>query len=564
MPVRQIQPSRAGTVPWPDEFIARYTERGWWQGRSLGALIQAAADAPGNPVRLVDGDLEMTGRELMRRADGAALRLRALGLRPDDRIVLALPNTWEFVVLTVACLRLGVLPVMALPAHRRHELTSVAAMAEARAIAVPRQSGDVDLGALARQITAESDTLEHVLVLGDRADPEDIDLRALCAPAGQPDRARADLDAAAPDPRSVALFLLSGGTTGTPKLIARTHEDYACMIRLASRICGFGPDTVYLAVLPLGHGFPMAGPGALGALIAGGRVVLAATPAPDRAFAAIERHRPTVTSLVPAVVQRWLEHRAADARHDISSLSLVQVGGSRLPEHLARRIGPELGCALQQVYGMGEGLLCLTRLDDPPEVALHTQGRPVCPDDELLFLGPDGAPVPPGVPGVLLTRGPYTPRGYYRAEELNAAAFSGGWYRTGDVVLRRPDGNLVIEGRDKDVINRGGEKVFAPEVEALAALIPGLGRVAAVAMPDPELGERVCLYAVPADGAAPALAAVRSALERAGLARFKLPDRLILVDALPSTSVGKVDKQALRADLAARPAPSADPRGADR
>jgi 2,3-dihydroxybenzoate-AMP ligase len=539
-------------VPWPHEAAAGYTERGWWEGRPLGSSLHAAADAAPDRECLVDGPVRMTFRELMARADGAALRLAGLGLRPDDRVVVQLPNCWEFVVLALACLRLGVLPVMALPAHRHREISAIAEHAEARAIAVAGTVKGFDHEALARRIADESDTVEFVLAAGgSRGDS--VDLRALCAPAAGPETARKELDDAAPDPRGVAMFLLSGGTTGLPKLIARTHDDYGCMIRLASLICDFGSDTVYLAVLPLAHGFPMAGPGVLGALMRGGRVVIERSPAPERAFAAIERERATVTSLVPAAVQRWLEYRAARPEHDLSSLRFIQSGGARLPDHVARRVAPELGCALQQVYGMGEGLLCLTRLDDPEDVVCHTQGRPVCPDDELMFVDVDGAAVAEGEPGILLTRGPYTPRGYYRAPELNLAAFTpDGWYRTGDVVRRRPDGNLVVEGRDKDVINRGGEKISADEIEEFAGRVDGVARAAAVAMPDEELGEQVCLYVVPRPGRRVALDDIRTLMERAGVARFKLPARLVLVGGLPATNVGKTDKAALRADIRRR------------
>jgi 2,3-dihydroxybenzoate-AMP ligase len=322
------------------------------------------------------------------------------------------------------------------------------------------------------------------------------------------------------------------------------------MIKQAARICGFGRDTVYLAVLPLAHGYPMAGPGLLGTLLCGGRAVIASSPAPERAFAAIEREKVTVTSLVPAAVQRWLEHLGAARGRDLSSLRLVQVAGSRLADEVARRVTPALGCVLQQAYGMSEGLYCLTRPGDPADVVCQTQGRPICPDDELMVVDDQGEPVAPGEPGVLLTRGPYTVRSYYRAGDLSALAFTGdGWYRTGDIVRRRPDGNLIIQGRDKDIINRGGEKISAEDVENFAYQVSGVSIAAAVGMPDPELGERVCLFAVPCPGQDVSLADIRAVMERAGVAHFKLPERLILVTALPVTNVGKVDKKALRADI---------------
>jgi salicylate---CoA ligase len=202
---------------------------------------------------------------------------------------------------------------------------------------------------------------------------------------------------------------------------------------------------------------------------------------------------------------------------------------------------------------MAEGLLNYTRLDDPEEIICTTQGRPLCPDDEVRLVDEQDRDVPDGEPGALLTRGPYTPRGYYRAPEQNARAFTpDGWYRSGDICRRSRGGNLVVEGRDKDQINRGGEKISAEEVENLLYRLPSVGQVAAVAMPDPELGERVCVYVVGKPGAAPTLDEVRAWMERAGVARFKLPERLVLVDELPTTKVGKIDKNALRADIARR------------
>jgi salicylate---CoA ligase len=202
---------------------------------------------------------------------------------------------------------------------------------------------------------------------------------------------------------------------------------------------------------------------------------------------------------------------------------------------------------------MAEGLLNYTRLDDPDDVVCATQGRPLSEGDEVRLVDEFGNDVPEGELGSLLTRGPYTPRGYYRAAEQNARAFTAdGWYRSGDIVRRRPDGNLVVEGRDKDMINRGGEKISAEEVENLVYQLPQVAQVAAVAMPDRELGERVCIYVVLTHGAALTLDDVRSAMAAAEVARFKWPERLEIVSELPATKVGKIDKKALRTDIAAR------------
>ena len=250
--------------------------------------------------------------------------------------------------------------------------------------------------------------------------------------------------------------------------------------------------------MPASHNFPLACPGILGTLLSGGRVVMLASPQPQSVFTTIEDEGVTITAVVPAVAQRWLAYARSTAHR---ALRVLQVGGARLADELARRVRPVLGATLQQVFGMAEGLLNYTRLDDPDEVICSTQGRPLSPGDEVRIVDGDGNDLPDGGPGALLTRGPYTPCGYYRAPEQNARAFTpDGWYASGDVVRRRPDGNLVVEGRDKDMINRGGEKISAEEVENLVYRLPGIAQVAAVAAPDPSLGERVCVFVVPQPG----------------------------------------------------------------
>ena len=354
---------------------------------------------------------------------------------------------------------------------------------------------------------------------------------------------------ARPDADEVALFLLSGGTTGLPKLIPRTHNDYEYNSRGSGAVCGIGPDTVYLVVLPISHNFPLASPGLQSVLQAGGRVVLADTTDATEVFRLIEQERVTHTSVVPALAMRWMD--APERTHfDLSSLRVLQVGGAKLNAEPARRIRPTLGCQVQQVFGMAEGLLNYTRLEDPDEEVFTTQGRPCSADDEIRIVDEDGQDVPPGTPGELLARGPYTIRGYYNVPEHNLRAFtSDGYYRSGDVVRLSELGNLVVEGRAKDLINRGGEKISAEEIENLILAHPGVFNVAAVAMPDAILGERTCAYVILRPGATLTLPELVTFLLAQQIAKFKLPERLEVVDAFPLTSVGKVSKKELREDI---------------
>ena len=553
-----------GCVPFPPEFAERYRREGYWRGDRLGDLLRRWAAAGGDRLAVTGaGAPGVTYAELDAAADRLAYGLRRLGLRRGDRVVVQLPNVVEFPAVCFGMLRLGALPVFALPPHREHEIGYLVEHSQAVAYLACDTFGGFRYGAIGAAARKASPSLRHVLLL-DGPDDEGsgvVDLRPLLQDPVDVAEARASADSDPPDPSDVALFLLSGGTTGLPKLIPRTHDDYAYNVRVSAEMSGLGPSTVYLVALPAAHNFPLGCPGLMGTLASGGRVVMAPSPKPEDALAAVEAEGVTTTALVPALAIRWLEAvtvgtprtPGADRRFDVSSLEVLQVGGARLVPEVARRIGPAFGCRVQQVFGMAEGLLNFTRLEDPDDVVVETQGRPMSPADEILIVGPDGEPVPDGEPGELLTRGPYTIRGYYRAEAHNASAFTAdGFYRTGDVVRLHPSGNLSVEGRAKDLINRGGEKISAEEIENLVLAHPAVREAAAVAMPHPVLGEQTCAYVVLRSDESLDLLALSAYLDARGVARYKWPERIEIVDALPVTNVGKVDKKKLRDDIAAK------------
>jgi 2,3-dihydroxybenzoate-AMP ligase len=556
-----------GCTAWPAAVAEQYRRKGYWRGHTLGELVDEWAREYGSREAIVAGDERVSYRELQRRVERLAGRLLGLGLRPRERVLVQLPNVPEFIYLYYACAKAGLIPVMALPPHRFSEISYLAEFLESAAYAIPASFRGFDYLQLARQVRQAVPGLRRVLVAGDSSEfrvPSSegsrfVALRDLLdnsAPdSGGPELSVSELGTRNSEPHSgnVALFLLSGGTTGLPKLIPRTHDDYAYNSLASAELCGFGPDTVYMVSLPISHNFPLSSPGIQGVFQTGGKVVLLSNPEPEEAFALIERERVTATALVPALAIRWMD--AVDSGlaecYDISSLRLLQVGGARLNPEAARRVGPTLGCQLQQVFGMAEGLLNYTRLDDPEQTILETQGRPLSPDDEIRIVDEDDRDVPRGQPGNLLARGPYTIRGYYRAPEHNRRAFTtDGFYRTGDVVRQDEHGNLMVEGRDKDMINRGGEKISAEEVENLILAHPSVFNVAVVAMPDALLGERSCAYVIPKAGASLSFEELIDFLQAKQIARFKLPERLELAEIFPLTSVGKVSKKDLREEIA--------------
>ncbi len=521
-----------GFTPWPADLEARYTADGHWTDRLLGDVLR------GDPSRtaLVAGADRLTYAELDARAARAAAGYLALGIGRGDRVVVQLPNTTAFVVTFLALVRIGAAPVLALPAHRESEIRYLCELSEARAYICADRDGDFDYRAMARTLP-----VDHVVVDGDAEEFTPL--------------ASVDADPVAstpPSPSDVGVFLLSGGTTGLPKLIPRTHRDYVYNLEASAEVCGFTPATVYLVVLPAAHNFALACPGILGVFATGGTVVLSPSGSPDEAFPLIERERATVCAVVPPIALLWLD-AVSWQEEDISSLELLQVGGAKLAAERAADVPGTLGCQVQQVFGMAEGLLNYTRLDDPADLVERTQGRPLSPADEIRIVDEDGKQVAPGEVGELLTRGPYTLRGYYRAPEHNARSFTpDGYYRTGDLVRQLPSGHLIVEGREKDQINRGGDKVSAEELESHLLAHPAVHDAAVVGIPDPMMGERTCAFLIIRDaGKAPTLPEIKEFLRTRGLAAYKFPDRLETADAFPRTPVGKISKKTLAARVAA-------------
>ncbi|NVI88283.1 AMP-binding protein [Actinomadura sp. BRA 177] len=515
-----------GFTRWPDDLEARYKAEGYWTDRLLGDVLR------GDPAKtaLIAGEDRLTYAELDSRAARMAAGFLSRGLRRGDRVVVQLPNTAGFVVAFLALVRIGAAPVLALPAHRESEIRYLCELSEARAYICADRDGDFDYRTMARTLP-----VEHVIV-----DGEAEELTALSSLDADP----VPIDG--PAPSDVGVFLLSGGTTGLPKLIPRTHRDYVYNLEASAEVCGFTPSTVYLVVLPAAHNFALACPGVLGVFSTGGTVVLSPSGSPDDAFPLIERERATVCAVVPPIALLWLD-AVTWQDEDISSLELLQVGGAKFAAERAAEVPDVLGCQVQQVFGMAEGLLNYTRLDDPRDLVERTQGRPLSPADEIRIVDEDGKQVSPGDVGELLTRGPYTLRGYYRAPEHNARSFTpDGYYRTGDLVRQLPSGHLIVEGREKDQINRGGDKISAEELENHLLAHPAVHDAAVVGVPDPMMGERTCAFLIiREDGKTPTLPEIKDFLRTRGLAAYKFPDRLETADTFPRTPVGKISKKAL-------------------
>lgn len=519
---------------------AAYRRAGLWGSNTLPQefAIRFKRFADRTAVLAAEGSL--TYRELDARSDRIAAGLIRRGLQPGDRVLLQVTNRLETVVAWYALLKAALVPVATLAQHREHEVGAISRQCQARAHLV--EAGlPFDLVAFSEGIAQNHPSLEHLLTIGGEppfaleqlgADLSADDVRTLIAGAQR--------DVGADD---LAVLQLSGGTTGTPKLIPRQHAEYWYNAGAYAERLGWDTSTRVAHLIPVVHNAGIVC--AVHAALSVGATLVLATPDPAQwvpflgevaADAVLVGHGHYSALAAPGVL---------DA---IPSLRQVVLSGAKVPDAIFEEL-EQRGIWAGQLFGMGEGLFCVSSLDDPREARLRSVGTPLSPLDEVRLLDPGSEnEVAYGEVGELCCRGPYTIRGYYRAPEHNASAFTtDGFYRTGDLARWRAyDGrsHLHIEGRIKDMINRGGEKISADEVERLLLQHPLVQQVAVVAMPDPRLGERACAFLVASRPLA--VSDLQEHLAALGVAKFKWPERVICVEELPRTNVGKLDKARLR------------------
>ncbi|MDV6284987.1 (2,3-dihydroxybenzoyl)adenylate synthase [Rhodococcus jostii] len=550
-------------VPYPEDLAARYRANGVWSDKPLGArLHQTARQFPDRPA-VITTEGSTTFAELDRRTDQIAAGFLALGLRRRDPVIFQSTNRLETVLAWYGCLKAGLIPVATLAAHRMHEIGHISRKVGAVAHIAEAGLPSFDLVAFAHEHAHDHPTMRHIITIGSpRADTTITQLEELGLDLS-PEVARATVEQIESeiDSCDVAVFQLSGGTTGVPKVIPRIHAEYWDNARLYAERLGWDEQSRVAHLGPIVHNAGITA--ALHAAHSVGACLVLATPEASSAMELITRTK------VTAVIFGQSLYRALSKPEfslDRTSLKRVILSGAKVSPELFEHADAGDARWAGQLFGMGEGLFVVTPLDAPAKARQTTVGTPISSDDEVRILEPGTEnDLPDGSVGELCCRGPYTIRGYFDAAEHNRAAFtSDGFYRTGDLAaFTTIDGEryLSIEGRIKDLINRGGEKINAEELELLLLDHPGIANAAVVAMPDPRLGEKTCAYLV-AEGQPLSLNDIQNHLEKLGVAKFKWPERLEWVDAFPRTNVGKTDKKRLRNEIAEKLSAETDTRRA--
>ncbi len=545
--------SLEGYVPFPDRRQNRYREEGFWNDLCFHEVLDRAAEPnPDKPAVIGPNETLSYGELVQSSRAMASYLIGELGLNPCERVIFQLPNVPEFVISLFACSRAGIIPVMVLPRHREAEVRHQVDLTDARAYIANagRYPVRFDYVDLARTVREDYESFDHVIGLADPDDPPPDDVISFeeTIDSVHIDRHFPRVDEIEVDPARPGLMLLSGGTTGLPKAIPRTHNDYVFQWEHCARVTGVTADWTAFPSVPIGHNASLCC--IVGSCFwAGGTVAVDPNIKPEGLMDLIDRTGGNYSLPMPTQIIDILNHPRLD-EYDLSSLEVLWSGGQKVPPKIVREAVNRWDIGFCNVFGMAEGPLIETRPEDDLDVQAETVGRPLVPEaDECRLVDLDrDQEVPTGETGELSVRGPGFFTGYFRNEEENEQNFDGeGWFYTEDVLARREDGNYEVYGRIKDTIIRGGENIYAPALEDLLIEHERIENAAVIGMPDERLGERVCAYVeLTSDADSLTLDDVTSYLDDQGIAVFKLPERLELLDSLPRTEVGKVDKKSLK------------------
>jgi 2,3-dihydroxybenzoate-AMP ligase len=537
-----------GFTPYAKEDAEKYNRMRWWLGMTWGDVFDKATDLYPDKIGLVDDVGRWTYRELRASVDKLAISLMKLGIQPKDRVFVQLPNWHEYIYAFFALQKIGAAVVLLIPRHNQSEIKHLYKLTEPVAWILPKQYGKIDYQPVIDDVVKESPGLKHIIQVRSEAKSPYLTLEKLVED-GQ--LTKENLDALAgrrPDADEVSQIMPTGGTTGLPKASPRTHNCYLNNVEYHALRWEMTSEDTMLVITPVGHGMGIHW-GVGGALFAYAKIVLLDSVAPEAICESIQREKVTAIPTVPALIARVVQMEDL-AKYDLSSLKKISVGGAPSTPELIRSIYEKIGCQVINGFGSVEGTCAGTRLGDSIELICGSVGTPVCPYDDLKIADSNGNEVPQGVDGELVSKGPGVFTGYFKSPEENAKTFTrDGFFKTGDQARKDQFGNIWITGRIKDIIIRGGENISAVEIEGLISVYPDIQDVAVVGMPDKILGERTCAYIIPKPGKKPTLQEIVAFLKEKGASVLQLPEKVELVEELPMTKVGKVDKKALREDI---------------
>ena len=538
-----------GFTPYKKEDAEKYTSCRWWSGLTFGDILDRAADIHPEKEAFVDRKTRLTYGEAREKTNKLAVGLIDLGIQPLDRVLIQLPNWNEFVFAYFALQKIGAIPVLLIDRYRQLEINNLISLTGATSWIVASRYKKTDYVPIINDILKENPEFKNIItVRGDRDHKPFSSLERLIENAEMTEDNLALLTSRAPDPMQVAHMGPTGGTTGSPKIVPRTHNSLITGIEYCSKSWEQNNQDVNLLAGPIGHDLTFT-KGFIGSIIMLGTIIFLDSTDDKEICKAIEKEKVTSIIWVPTLAQRMLQYRDLD-KHDLSSLKKMHSAGGASHPDLVKNVTKSLKMKFYNGYGATEGMTTITRSTDDLETICTTVGRPTCPYDTYKVIDKEGNKLPPNTQGELVLKGPGVFTGYYNNPEENKEAFTkDGFFRTGDVATINEKGYITLTGRIKEMINRGGESISATEIERLINRHPDVAAVAVIPMPDLLMGERVCAYIQPKAGMQLSVNEIISFLKGQKASVLHLPERIEFIDAMPYTGAEKLDKKSLRKDI---------------
>jgi len=526
-----------------------YEDRGYWPGLTLGDFFDSAVkDFPNNEA-IVFQDRRITYSEYGQIVNNVASNLIRLGIKKGDVVCTCLPNCPEFMFLQVALAKIGAIIQPIHLAYRKAEFIKRLDFCGATALVVVEMLKDFSYVNMVKEIKDSISTLKQVIVVGKEAPTDMISFKSLC---DKPEKdylseylAQTEVDA-----NDILLLNFTSGTEMDPKGFLHVHNTILGNTKTMCEVCNFerGKE-ILLSFSPMthtfGHMITYFG------IISAGKIIIVEMYDPEETLKLIQKEKITYMQGTPAHLTRFLNHKDFP-NYDLSSLRVFATGGAPISPELIQTFKNKLPkCGLTNWFGMGEDIVhTYTKLDDPPEILINTVGKP-SPGSEIKIVNEKREEVKTGEVGEICYRGANMFLGYYKnRERTEETRSSDGWFYTGDEGLVDEQGYLRLRGRKKEVINRGGTKIFPLTVENVLCFHPKVASVVVVGMPDPELGERVCAYIVTKGGQEITVDEIKSYMQEKGMSRYEIPERIELRPQFPMLPSGKIDRSALRKEIA--------------
>ncbi len=530
-----------------DDLVKEYLEKGYWENTTWSDIWDRNAANIPNREAIADARRRLTWFAAKTFTDRLALGLLKLGFKKDDVLVMQIPNSVELALLRIACEKAGVICTPILRTFRQAEVEYILKYMGAPGIVIRWRFRDFDYYGMIELLKPKLPALKHVLVAGDVVPQGAVSIEKMLKDPVENSYPPNYLQGTRFKATEISWIRHTSGSTGFPKFIEIPTSALMNLSRNYVELFKLTENDVFAALSPA-----FGGPNSIvywPPALVGARTVMLEHFEAEAALSLIAREKVTIAGVVPAMFNLMMTHPNRD-KYDLSSVRLWLSAGA-LSYDMAAALEKKCGCKVIDFYGVAEwGGSVLPRPEDELATRVLTVGRPL-PGHDMKIVNDSGGEVARGSVGEVFLRGPAGVGGYYKDAEATWKVWTkDGWFRSGDLGKLDTGGNLVIVGRKKEMIRRGGENIYPVEIEAILAEHPGIAAAAVVGIPDPIMGEKCCAYVVPRTAQSLSLTDIVAYLKSKNIAAYKLPERLEVVDRFPTVADGqKVDKKRLAEDI---------------